>query len=71
MNEPAPRPAMEALAQSLVGLRVSGVVALSPRSLAIAFGARPRRYLWIHLERKRADLTFADQIGRASCRERV
>ena len=57
---------MTALIPSLVGQRVSGVIALSPRSLAIAFGARPRRYLWIHLERKRADLAFADKLPTAA-----
>jgi hypothetical protein len=57
---------MKTLARALVGLRVSGVVPLSPRSLAIAFGTRPRRYLWIHLERKRADLCLADQLPTAA-----
>lgn len=56
---------MKTLVASLLGLRVSGVIGLSPRSLAIAFGARPRRYLWIHLERKRADLAFADKLPTA------
>lgn len=46
--------------------RVSGVIGLSPRSLAIAVGARPRHYLWIHLERKRADLAFADKLPTAA-----
>jgi len=53
---------MKSLARSLEGLRVSGVIGLSPRSLAIAFGVKPRRYLWIHLERKRADLALADRL---------
>lgn len=57
---------MKTLIRSLLGQRVSGVIALSPRSLAIAFGARPRRYLWIHLERKRADLAFADKLPTAA-----
>ncbi len=57
---------MKPLVASLIGQRVSGVIALSPRSLAIAFGARPRRYLWIHLERKRADLAFADKLPTAA-----
>ncbi|MGH7681709.1 MAG: NFACT RNA binding domain-containing protein [Candidatus Eiseniibacteriota bacterium] len=50
------------LAGSLVGQRVTGVIALSPRSLALGLGARPRRYLWVHLERKRAELAFADKL---------
>ncbi len=53
---------MKSLAHSLEGLRVSGVIGLSPRSLAIAFGTKPRRYLWMHLERKRAELAFADRL---------
>ena len=50
---------MSGIAASLAGLRVSGVVGLSPRSLAIALGTRPRSYLWMHLERKQADYTLA------------
>jgi hypothetical protein len=53
---------MSGIAASLAGLRVSGVVGLSPRSLAIALGTRPRSYLWIHLERKQADYALADSL---------
>ena len=53
---------MSGIAASLAGLRVSGVVGLSPRSLAIALGTKPRSYLWIHLERKQADYTLATEL---------
>jgi predicted ribosome quality control (RQC) complex YloA/Tae2 family protein len=53
---------MSGIAASLAGLRVSGVVGLSPRSLAIALGAKPRSYLWIHLERKQADYALAGNL---------
>jgi len=53
---------MSGLAQGLAGRRVSGVIALSPRSLAVALGEKPRTYLWIHLERKRARLALSDRL---------
>ncbi|HET9941548.1 MAG TPA: hypothetical protein VFR25_10665, partial [Candidatus Eisenbacteria bacterium] len=56
---------MSRLAQAIAGRRVSGVIALSPRSLAVALGEKPRSYLWIHLERKRARLAFADRLPTA------
>src|SRR4029453_4206075 len=54
--------AMSDLARSVSGRRVSGVIALSPRSLAVALGEKPRSYLWIHLERKRARVAFSDRL---------
>lgn len=53
---------MSDLAQGVAGRRVSGVIALSPRSLAVALGEKPRTYLWIHLERKRARLALSDRL---------
>jgi len=53
---------MSGIAASLAGLRVSGVVGLSPRSLAIALGTKPRSYLWMHLERKQADYALAREL---------
>ena len=53
---------MSGLAQGLAGRRVSGVIALSPRSLAVALGEKPRTYLWIHLERKRARIALSDRL---------
>jgi hypothetical protein len=53
---------MSGIAASLAGLRVSGVIGLSPRSLAIALGTRPRSYLWIHLERKQADYAYSGEL---------
>src|SRR2546426_2530415 len=53
---------MSGIAASLAGLKVSGVVGLSPRSLAIAFGRRPRSYLWVHLERKQVDYALAAEL---------
>jgi NFACT N-terminal and middle domains/NFACT protein RNA binding domain len=47
---------------SLTGLPVSGVIGHAPRSLVIAVGAKPRRYLWIHLERKEAVMTLAPDL---------
>jgi fibronectin-binding protein A (FbpA)/ribosomal quality control pathway NFACT family protein len=57
---------MSDLAAQLEGRRVSGVIALSPRTLAVAFGERPRSYLWIHLERKIARLALADRLPSAA-----
>ena len=53
---------MSGIAASLAGLRVSGVIGLSPRSLAVAVGMRPRSYLWIHLERKQAGYTLSAEL---------
>jgi hypothetical protein len=56
---------MSDFTRSLAGRRISGVIALSPRSLAVAFGERPRSYLWIHLERKLARVALADRLPTA------
>ena len=56
---------MSDVAARLEGRRVSGVIALSPRSLAIGLGERPRSYLWIHLERKLARFALADRLPSA------
>jgi fibronectin-binding protein A (FbpA)/ribosomal quality control pathway NFACT family protein len=53
---------MSGIAASLAGQRVSGVVGLSPRSLAVALGGRPRSYLWIHVERKEASYTHSGEL---------
>ena len=55
-------PRQPASLASLRGRVVRGVVTLSPRSLAIAFVAPPRTYLWIHLERKEADYALAETL---------
>jgi predicted ribosome quality control (RQC) complex YloA/Tae2 family protein len=55
---------MSAIAQALRGRRLSGVIALSPRSLAVAFEGKPRHYLWIHLERKEAWYAYARDLPR-------
>ncbi|HEU5311936.1 MAG TPA: NFACT RNA binding domain-containing protein [Candidatus Eisenbacteria bacterium] len=47
---------------TLEGLPVSGVIGHAPRSLVIAVGAKPRRYLWIHLERKEAAVALAADL---------
>ncbi|HET9251198.1 MAG TPA: NFACT RNA binding domain-containing protein [Candidatus Eisenbacteria bacterium] len=47
---------------ALEGLPVSGVIGHAPRSLVIAVGAKPRRYLWIHLERKEAAYALASDL---------
>jgi predicted ribosome quality control (RQC) complex YloA/Tae2 family protein len=49
----------------LTGLLVSGVIGQAPRSLTVAIGAKPRRYLWIHLERKEAVYTLASDLPTA------
>lgn len=46
----------------IAGLPVSGVIGHAPRSLVIAVGAKPRRYLWIHLERKEAVYALAPAL---------
>jgi hypothetical protein len=56
---------MSDFTRSVAGRRVSGVIALSPRSLAVAFGERPRSYLWIHLERKVARVALVDRLPTA------
>ncbi len=52
--------------QSLRGLRVSGIVPVAPRSLALAFGSpdrsAPRAYLWLHFDRKEAALAWATEL---------
>ena len=48
--------------EALRGLAVSGVIGHAPRSLVIGIGAKPRRYLWIHLERKDASYTLAADL---------
>lgn len=42
--------------------RISGVVALAPRSFAIATMPAPRLYLWVHLDRKEASLALAPDL---------
>ncbi len=53
---------MSAFPASLVGRRLAGVVDLSPRSMAIGLGGRPRSYLWIHLERKEATYALGETL---------
>jgi hypothetical protein len=54
---------MSPLAEALRGRRVTGVIALSPRSLAVVLAGRPRRgYLWIHLGRKEAEISLATDL---------
>ena len=53
---------MSALADHLRGRRVAGVIALSPRSFALSLEPKPRRYLWIHLERKEAFTALAPDL---------
>jgi predicted ribosome quality control (RQC) complex YloA/Tae2 family protein len=52
--------------ESLRGRRVTGVVPLAPRSLALALGAPgrqgPRAYLWLHFDRKEAALAWAAEL---------
>lgn len=48
--------------QHLAGLPVTGVIGHAPRSLVVAIGAKPRRYLWIHLERKEAVVALAPDL---------
>jgi hypothetical protein len=47
---------------ALAGLPVTGVIGHAPRSLVVCVGSRPRRYLWIHLERKEARFTLAADL---------
>jgi hypothetical protein len=53
---------MKELLDALRGRRVTGVVPLAPRSLAIALGPAPRAFLWVHLDRKEAALAFAPDL---------
>ncbi|HLQ66840.1 MAG TPA: NFACT RNA binding domain-containing protein [Candidatus Limnocylindrales bacterium] len=53
---------MKALPEALRGRRVTGVVPLGPRSLALALGPSPRLYLWVHLDRKEAALALASEL---------
>lgn len=47
---------------SLVGRRLTGVVPLGPKTMAIAFDGAPRAFLWIRLEPKRASLALAERM---------
>ena len=42
--------------------RLTGVVPLGPRAIAIAFDGKPRAFVWILLEPKRATLALADRL---------
>ncbi|HKQ19182.1 MAG TPA: NFACT family protein, partial [Candidatus Eisenbacteria bacterium] len=53
---------MTALRDQLAGRRIAGVIALSPRSFAISLEPKPRRYLWVHLDRKEAFLAIAPDL---------
>jgi len=53
---------MSALRDQLAGRRIAGVIALSPRSFAISLEPKPRRYLWVHLDRKEALLAIAPDL---------
>lgn len=53
---------MSAFWDRLRGRRVSGIVALGPRSMALGLEAKPRDYLWIHLERKEARVALAPEL---------
>jgi hypothetical protein len=48
--------------ESLHGKRLTGVVPLGPHAIALAFDGRPRAFLWIFLEPKRATLALADHL---------
>jgi hypothetical protein len=47
---------------SLEGRRLTGVVPLGPKTMAIAFDGKPRAFLWIRLEPKRASLALAERM---------
>ncbi len=47
---------------SLEGRRLTGVVPLGPRAIALAFDGTPRAFIWIFLEAKRATLALADKM---------
>ena len=53
---------MSTLRDQLLGRRIAGVIALSPRSFAISLTPKPRRYLWVHLDRKEAFTAFAPDL---------
>ncbi len=53
---------MTALHDALRDRRITGVVPLAPRSLALALGPSPRAYLWVHLDRKEAALALAGEL---------
>jgi len=41
---------------------LTGVVPLGPRAIALAFDGRPRAFIWVFLEPKRATLALADHL---------
>ena len=47
---------------SLHGRRLTGVVPLGPRAIALSFDGQPRAFVWILLEPKRATLALADRM---------
>jgi predicted ribosome quality control (RQC) complex YloA/Tae2 family protein len=47
---------------ALEGRLLTGVVPLGPRAIALAFDGRPRAFIWILLEPKRATLALADHL---------
>ncbi|MGE5176803.1 MAG: hypothetical protein ACM3JJ_10560, partial [Hyphomicrobiales bacterium] len=53
---------MSAFWERLVGRRITGIVALGPRSLAVGLEARPRDYVWLHVGRKTATAAIAAEL---------
>lgn len=53
---------MSAGFETLHGRRLTGVVPLGPRAIALAFDGTPRAFIWIFLEPKRATLALADRM---------
>jgi len=53
---------MSPLSGALHGRRVTGVVPLAPRSLALALGPSPRTFLWLHFDRKEASVAHASEL---------
>ena len=47
---------------TLEGRRLTGVVPLGPRAIALAFDGTPRAFVWILLEAKRATLALAERM---------
>lgn len=47
---------------TLHGRRLTGVVPLGPRAIALSFDGQPRAFVWIYLEPKRATLALADRM---------
>ncbi|MEK7314762.1 MAG: NFACT RNA binding domain-containing protein [Candidatus Eisenbacteria bacterium] len=47
---------------TLRGRRLTGVVPLGPRAIALSFDGQPRAFVWIFLEPKRATLALADRM---------